>query len=99
MAFRDDYDFTTLVNEKEHWVIDELEKQLKDRPEVCDCSECVLDMTALTLNQTKPNYRVTLMGAIFAMAEDEKTADEIRAAVTKSINQVNENPACERRHR
>lgn len=97
MAFRDQYDFSSLVNEKENWILGELELQLSLRKDVCTCSECVLDMTALALNHTKPNYRVTLLGAIYAMAEDEKTKEEIRIAVENAVNQVNANPACDKR--
>ncbi len=98
MTFREQYDFSSLVNEKENWIIGELDKQLNQHPEICTCSECVLDMTALALNHTKPNYRVTLLGAIYAMAEDESTKIEIQKAVETAIFQVHKNPACEKQN-
>ena len=98
MSIRDQYDFSSLVNEKENWIIGELDNQLRLHPDVCTCSECVLDMTALALNHTKPNYRVTLLGAIYAMAEDDVTKAEIQTAVENAITQVHKNPACEKQN-
>lgn len=93
MAFQEKYDFSLLVNEKERYVIDELEKQLKVRTEVCRCQECVLDMVALALNHTTPVYRVTLLGAVYARAEDEGVHHEIETAVQGSIEKVYANPS------
>jgi competence protein ComFB len=93
MGFQDRYDFSLLVNEKERYVADELEAQLKARPEVCRCQECVLDMVALALNHTHPVYRVTLMGSIYAQAEDEAVRQEIEKAVTDAIDKIHENPS------
>lgn len=93
MSFHDKYDFSLLVNEKERWIIDELEIQLKAQPAVCRCQECILDMTALALNHIKPTYRVTLLGSIYAKAEDETTQQEITDAVRQAVDKVHENPS------
>jgi len=93
MGFQDEYDFSLLVNEKERYVIAELEAQLKERPEVCRCQDCVLDMVALALNRTKPVYRVTLLGTIYARAEDEELRDEIATAVQSAVGKIHENPS------
>jgi competence protein ComFB len=93
MAFQDKYDFSLLVNEKERYVVAELETQLKVRTEVCRCQECVLDMVALALNHTRPVYRVTLLGAIYARAEDEEVHQEIVGAVQNAIEKIYENPS------
>jgi competence protein ComFB len=93
MSFHNKYDFSLLVNEKEHLVIDELEKQLFERPEVCRCQECVLDMVTLALNITKPTYRVTLMGSIYARAEDDENHQEIEHSVAVAIGKIYENPS------
>lgn len=91
MGFQDRYDFSLLVNEKEHFVVEELERQLKTRAEVCRCQECILDMMALALNHTKPVYRVTLLGAIYSRAED--APEEIASAVTIAIDKIFANPS------
>jgi len=93
MAFQDKYDFSLLVNEKEKYVVAELESQLKVRTEVCRCQECVLDMVALALNHTKPAYRVTLLGAIYAKADDESVHQEIVEAVQAAIEKIYANPS------
>ena len=97
MSFHNRYDFSLLVNEKERWVIDELESQLQQRPEVCRCQECVLDMVTLALNNTKPVYRVTLMGSIYAKAEDDETHHELERSVAVAIGKIFENPSHARR--
>lgn len=93
MAFQDKYDFSLLVNEKERFVVTELEAQLKVRTEVCRCQECVLDMVALALNHTKPVYRVTLLGSIYATAEDENLQQEIADAVRLAVEKIYVNPS------
>lgn len=93
VAFQDKYDFSLLVNEKERYVVEELEKQLKVRTEVCRCQECVLDMVALALNHVKPIYRVTLLGAIYARAEDDDAVQEIEKAAEAAIEKIYANPS------
>lgn len=93
MAFRDRYDFSLLVNEKERYVVEELERQLKARPEVCRCQECVLDMVAYALNHSMPVYRVTLLGAVYARAEDDDTRLELEHAVETAVERVYTNPS------
>ncbi len=93
MGFQDKYDFSLLVNEKERYVVDELEAQLKVRTEVCRCQECVLDMVALSLNHTKPVYRVTLLGSIYAQADDDVLHQEIVLAVEGAIERIYQNPS------
>lgn len=93
MSFHDEYDFSVLVNEKEHWVIDELERQMESAPEVCRCNDCVLDMVTFALNHSRPIYRATLLGAIFAKVEDEATRIEIQEDVKLAIQKVSSNPS------
>jgi len=93
MAFQDKYDFSLLVNDKERYVVAELEAQLKVRTEVCRCQECILDMVALALNHTKPLYRVTLLGAIYATADDESVHQEITEAVGAAVDRIFANPS------
>jgi competence protein ComFB len=93
MGFQEKYDFSLLVNDKERFVVRELETQLKVRTEVCRCQECVLDMVALALNHTKPVYRVTLLGAIYATADDEGVHQEVIEAVAGAIDKIYANPS------
>ncbi|NNM53812.1 MAG: late competence development ComFB family protein [Spirochaetales bacterium] len=91
MTFHQKYDFSLLVNESERMTIDEVERQLIARPEVCRCQECVLDMVTMALNKIKPLYRVTLLGAIYAPADIP--ASDIQDAVAQAIQKVWENPS------
>ncbi len=93
MSFHKKYDFSLVVNEKVRLVIDELEKQLQKRPEVCQCEECVLDMVTLALNKTKPSYRATLMGSIYAKVKDEENSVDIEQSVAVAIKRIFENPS------
>jgi len=93
MAFQDKYDFSLLVNDKEHFIVSELEAQLKVRTEVCRCQECILDMVALALNHTKALYRVTLLGAIYATAEDDTIHQEVVEAVQLAVEKIYANPS------
>ncbi len=93
MSFHKKYDFNLIVNEKERWVIDELERQLQHRSEVCRCQDCVLDMVTLALNNTKPTYRVTLMGSIYAKSMDDENSQDVEQSVAVAIAKVFENPS------
>ncbi len=91
MSFQQKYDFSLLVNESERLTIDEVERQLIARPEVCRCQECVLDMVTMALNKVRPLYRVTLLGAIYAPAD--LPSAEVQDSVAQAIQKVWENPS------
>jgi competence protein ComFB len=94
MGFRDIYDFESLVNEAERLVVEELDRQLSGRSDLCRCQECVLDMAAYALNQIKPHYRVSLMGTLYASAIDQtEDVQEIKQAVREAIAKIQSNPA------
>lgn len=94
MSFRDEYDFDNLVNEAERLVIEEMEKQLQDRDDVCTCEECTMDIAACALNNVKPYYRVSLMGTLYAHAIDNtEYARKIKKAVSEAIIKIKNNPS------
>jgi competence protein ComFB len=93
MALEDQYNFEDLRNEAERLVIEELDRQLQEAPDVCRTEECILDMAAYALNIVRPMYRVTLLGRLYASAVDDAHLSEIRTAVSKAIQKVSENPA------
>jgi len=94
MAFRESYDFDSLVNEAERLVTEELEAQLARTTGICQCQDCVLDMAAFALNNVKPSYRVSLMGSVYAKS-GAKTAytQEISRAVHDAIAKISANPS------
>ena len=46
MAFKDEYNFSNLVNEVENLIINETEQQLnlEENSDICRCQDCVLDI-------------------------------------------------------
>jgi len=99
MAFEHEYDFTQLVNEAEHLVIQELGIQLEalneEGSEVCLCEDCVLDMATLALNSVKPLYRVSLLGSLYAAhaMDEDKYATALKKAVAEAIKKIHNNPS------
>ncbi|TVR01998.1 MAG: competence protein ComFB [Spirochaetaceae bacterium] len=94
MAFGDDYDFELLVNEAEHMVVEELERQL-EQPENRDLRrshDAVLDIAAFALNAVPASYRVNLMGRLYAEELDRKHGETVRTAVARAIEVVRANP-------
>jgi competence protein ComFB len=95
MAFVDEYDFHTIKNEAETIVIREVEQQLKSgNVDMCRCNDCVLDIVGVALNNVKPLYRVSLLGALYtSQAINEKEyADSVMKAVQHAIKKVKRNP-------
>jgi competence protein ComFB len=98
MAFKDNYDFEFLKNEAENLVVKELGRQLEEYTEtVCRCNDCVVDMAAISLNNVKPLYRVSLLGTLYAASamDEEDYAEKIREAVSGAIKKVQNNPGHE----
>lgn len=93
MALEHRYNLDDLTNDSERLVFDELERQLDEAEDsVCRSEDCVLDMAAYALNHVQPKYRANLMGRLYAQAEDEERAAEVREAVREAIRKVSENP-------
>jgi competence protein ComFB len=93
MGLKDSYDFEYLVNEAERLILEELEQELNKDDKICKCQECVLDMAAYALNHTEPNYRVSLLGKLYASSVNSKYETEIKKAVKEAIKKVKKNPA------
>jgi competence protein ComFB len=93
MGLKNSYDFEYLVNEAERLVLEELEQQLNEDTNICKCQECVLDMAAYALNHTAPNYRVSLLGKLYANTGNEKYRNEIKKAVKEAITKIKKNPS------
>jgi len=93
MEFKDRYDFDSLVNEAEEMVVAEIAKQIPDHPDLCTCSECILDVAAYALNRVRPRYRVSLLDSVYVDAgERDAYMMEIRRAVRDGIRKVIANP-------
>ena len=93
MAIKESYDFESLTNEAEELVVSEIEKQIPAHPELCTCSECILDVAAYALNRVRPRYRVSLLDSVYVEPEEHSDyLKEIRRAVHEGILKVSTNP-------
>lgn len=94
MNTKEDYNFDGLVNEAERLVIEELDRQLRNRTDVCTCQECALDIAAYALNNIKPYYRVSLMGSLYASSiQNTDYAAAVQRAVAEAIEKIKNNPS------
>jgi competence protein ComFB len=94
MAIKEEFDFDSLTNEAEELVVAEIEKQIPDYPDLCTCSECILDVAAYALNRVRPRYRVSLLDSVFVDTEERSYyLEEIRIAVHDGILKVSANPS------
>jgi competence protein ComFB len=62
MALTDRYDLSGLRNEAAEMVCARIERLLTERPDVCSCNSCVLDLVAFILNRVTPRYATSLLG-------------------------------------
>jgi competence protein ComFB len=93
MGIRERYDFQSLRNEAEELVAAEIEKQIPAHPELCTCSECILDVAAYALNSVSPRYRVSLLDSVYIQPEERNEyLKAIRRAVHDGIIKVSTNP-------
>ncbi|MEE1291122.1 MAG: late competence development ComFB family protein [Spirochaetota bacterium] len=97
MAFKDEYNFSNLVNEMENLIINETEQQLnlEENSDICRCEDCILDIVAYALNQVPASYRCTYSGRLYAQAlyVEEKKYAIYRNAVKVAIDKVRKNPS------
>ncbi len=96
MDFSQKHDFSLLVNEAEHLVVEELGKALESEAfaDVCQCHDCVLDMAAYALNHLKPVYRVSLLGSMYAHSMGEGSfREEVKKNVEEAVRKIHENPS------
>ena len=94
MSLRDEYDFDGLVNETERLVLQELEAQLAGARDLCTCQDCVLDMAAFALNNSRPAYRVSLMGSVYAgSTAAAESSQDVKRAVREAMARVSANPS------
>ncbi|HPE87918.1 MAG TPA: late competence development ComFB family protein [Spirochaetia bacterium] len=90
------YDLSFLVNDAERMVLDELGRALEtaDDEGICVCQDCVVDMATLALNSLEPRYHASLLGTMYAHAEESgEYADQVRIAVAAAVQKVRRNPS------
>ena len=96
MDLESNYDLSFLVNNTERMVLDELGRQLETAATegICVCQDCVVDMAALALNTLEPRYHASLLGTMYAHAEEAGPyAIKVRDSVLAAIERVKNNPS------
>ncbi len=83
-----------LVNLNEVFVFEIAEEEIKNRPDICTCTECLLDIAAVALNKLPSKYSVTTLSyqASFGLSYDDYKKGEVSQAVREAIDQVNKRP-------
>ncbi|MCL2253565.1 MAG: late competence development ComFB family protein [Lachnospiraceae bacterium] len=82
-----------LRNYNEEWVKSYLERNISSF-DICECSDCRLDIMAIALNKLPPQYVVTDKGAIFASVSEmsHQRMVDLAAAVTEAVLVVSSKP-------
>lgn len=97
MPLIDEYDFSIIENTIKESVINTLEIELENFPDICKCEECVIDIVCYALNRIKPNYTASLYGALYSKADAEKRSEDIKEKVISAIEFVSSNASHEKR--
>lgn len=82
-----------IKNFMEHIVLD-LVKDVTNNMNVCNCEKCLMDITAIALNNLPPKYIVSEKGELFSKVDTLKKQFEIDSvtAITKAALIVINNP-------
>jgi competence protein ComFB len=84
---------TSLVNENIYNVVGFLNNYLKnDDVDICTCEECLLDITAIALNNLKPRYRLICRHMHKEPEVVNQIKKEVEEVVLKSLEFVKKNP-------
>ena len=87
------YSFDYLVNEAEELVKESLGKEMEKDDSICDCSDCILDIVGLALNNIRPLYKTSLKGSLYTTVPDEKYLESLDRAVKLAIKKIKANPS------
>jgi competence protein ComFB len=83
-----------ILNYMEDMVSDKLEEMLADRPDMCKCQKCRLDVMVWALNHLPPKYVITEKGRLYTKLTEQEIqfrADVVKE-LTRAILRVSKNP-------
>ena len=67
---------------------------MKNDESICRCSDCVLDIIGLALNNVKPLYKTSLKGVVYTTSGvDEKYIKAVEDSVRYAIEKIKNNPS------
>jgi competence protein ComFB len=87
------YQLDRIRNQTAEMIHEAVERLLGERPGLCRCEECVLDLVAYTLNRATPRYATSLLGPIAPdPALERRIRMEIDLALEAGIRKLKEHP-------
>ena len=101
MKFRDLYDTRDLRNMTEDTVFDAITAAMRERPDMCKCQDCALDVAAIALNNLPPHYCVGQFSSMpagvvglrhYVPEREKEVAERVKAAVEAAIEKVKNHP-------
>jgi competence protein ComFB len=93
MSLGEKYNLEAIRNETAELVYARVEKLLEERPDICRCEVCVLDLVAFTLNRTTPRYATSILGDLHPNpALTRKLQIEIDLALKAAVGRLKEHP-------
>ena len=93
MKLNERYNLENLRNRTEEMVFEAIEKQIEKGGDMCTCEECVLDLTAWTLNHVTPGYCTSLLAPLAPRPEvARKMHVEIELALASGLKKIQRHP-------
>jgi hypothetical protein len=93
MVLQDTYNLETIRNEAAEKVYERVQALLDERPELCRCQTCVLDLVAFILNRVSPRYSASLLGDLHPdQGKEKRTQVEIDLALQAGLKRLQEHP-------
>ncbi len=93
MALQDTYNLESIRNDAAEMVYRNVELLLEDRPDLCRCEICVLDLVAFILNRVSPRYSTSLLGDLNPDPSKEKRMKvEIELALNAGVSRLQAHP-------
>ena len=93
MKLADCYDLDKLRNNNAELVFQRVGRLLDEHSDICQCEQCVLDLTAYVLNNIPPSYGTSLIDPFDSnQTRINRIKGEIEVALREAIQRVRQNP-------
>lgn len=83
-----------LKNYMEVLVFDVMDEVLQNKPDICDCKRCKLDIAAKALNSLPAKYVVSQHGEVYTKSSvlEQQSKTDVLSKVVAAIEHVKKNP-------
>jgi competence protein ComFB len=93
MKLTERYNLENMKNRTEEMVFEAIEKQIDKGGDMCTCEECILDLTAWTLNHVTPAYYTSLLAPLAPRPEAARQIQvEIELALASGLKKIRRHP-------